>query len=550
MTSCPKSCPICKIELKAISLNSLRCHLNRVHGLNAEQAYLTFNDHPEPCIQCQGPVKFLTFQTGYERLCGKCNKANSQLRAAAVRKSRRHAAWNKGLTEETSDAVKRAAQGCRDFIAEHGHWRKGAYVEGSLDKAREALAKKWRDGTHPMIGRNASNDERIAARGRAISKALKGSDKHWTKKPTANEINKKIIDTRRAKIESGENSPFRFTPEQIKEKIKLIDKNWIVPEFEFNGHQTMIDVTCQTCNNVLSSSFVALYKGRVCPTCNPPNYSKWHREIVEFIESLGVTPDVNTRKVIAPFEVDVFIPERDIAIECNGLYWHSEMYHDNKTYHQNKSDRCNAKGISLFHLFEDEWREKQDIVKSMLRVKLGKAKKIHARQTTIVENHSDVKEFLNDNHLDGSTKQRHSFSLVYEGEIVMTLTVRKPHQVKRWKDDTIEIARIASLRDHVVIGGASKLISAAKQWAREQGFKRLMSYRDTRLGGLGHAYDVSGFVVSHTTQPRFWWTDGTHRYDRFLVKAIPGIATQEEMAMEHRVSKIWGCANVVYVCEL
>jgi len=47
-------------------------------------------------------------------------------------------------------------------------------------------------------------------------------------------------------------------------------------------------------------------------------------EIASFIEQMGITVTTNTRKLIPPYELDIYIPEFNIDIEYNGLYWHSE----------------------------------------------------------------------------------------------------------------------------------------------------------------------------------------------------------------------------------
>ena len=64
--------------------------------------------------------------------------------------------------------------------------------------------------------------------------------------------------------------------------------------------------------------------------------------------------DIHNRKVIKPLELDIYIPEKRIAIEINGSYWHSESHKD-KYYHQNKTINCAKQGIRFIHIFEYEW---------------------------------------------------------------------------------------------------------------------------------------------------------------------------------------------------
>lgn len=62
----------------------------------------------------------------------------------------------------------------------------------------------------------------------------------------------------------------------------------------------------------------------------------------------------NTKKVITPQELDIYIPDLKIAIEYNGTYWHNVDI-VGKYYHLNKSLRCRQLGVRLIHIhqFED-----------------------------------------------------------------------------------------------------------------------------------------------------------------------------------------------------
>lgn len=62
----------------------------------------------------------------------------------------------------------------------------------------------------------------------------------------------------------------------------------------------------------------------------------------------------NTRKIITPLELDIYLPELKIAIEYNGTYWHSSKNNKNIAYHLNKSLLCRKLGIRLIHIYEFE----------------------------------------------------------------------------------------------------------------------------------------------------------------------------------------------------
>ena len=62
----------------------------------------------------------------------------------------------------------------------------------------------------------------------------------------------------------------------------------------------------------------------------------------------------NTRKIIKPLELDLYLPDLKIAIEYNGTYWHSSKNNKNIEYHLNKSLLCRKLGIRLIHIYEFE----------------------------------------------------------------------------------------------------------------------------------------------------------------------------------------------------
>ena len=88
----------------------------------------------------------------------------------------------------------------------------------------------------------------------------------------------------------------------------------------------------------------------------------------EFIKTLCNDAVQRERNIISPYELDIYIPSKRIAVEYNGLAWHSEKFKGNgtKTYHLMKTNLCKENGIKLIHFFEDEWLEKKEIVKSVL----------------------------------------------------------------------------------------------------------------------------------------------------------------------------------------
>lgn len=107
-----------------------------------------------------------------------------------------------------------------------------------------------------------------------------------------------------------------------------------------------------------------LYAGREprCPECYPKNQpvSQYEKELETYLTQFKTIK--NSRKIIPPYEIDIYLPDHNLAIEFNGLYWHSTEWKD-KYYHQNKVKMCHEKSIRLLHIWEDDWLNNPEEVK-------------------------------------------------------------------------------------------------------------------------------------------------------------------------------------------
>jgi hypothetical protein len=144
-----------------------------------------------------------------------------------------------------------------------------------------------------------------------------------------------------------------------------------------------------------------IYKYTGCKLClDGIGSSKFEDEIENFLINNNIETKRNSRKVISPKELDIFISEYKIAIEFNGLYWHSEISGGkDKNYHLNKTEECKKRNIQLIHIFEDEYDNKKNIIEHKLKhiLNISKAPRIYARKCTIKEIDASTKnKFLNE----------------------------------------------------------------------------------------------------------------------------------------------------------
>ena len=282
----------------------------------------------------------------------------------------------------------------------------------------------------------------------------------------------------------------------------------------------------------------------MCPKCYPVNKSKSEIEIFEYVKSLGFDNVINgDRNTIKPKEIDISLKQNNFGIEFNGLYWHSDVVDSTKKDDLlNKTIMCKDIDIKLMHIFSDEWEFKRDICKSMIKNRLGICNRIWARKCKVVDlSKKEFEDFMKKNHISGSVNSSVRLGLSYNEEIVTAIGFRKPRQ-KKWAG-YYEISRFASLQDHVVVGGLSRLI---KLFLSNYKVK-IMTYADRRFGeGLG--YEKVGFKYIGNTGIDYWYSDGIQRFDRFIVKADKDMSEREKAAMMN-LYKVWGCGSNIWVLE-
>ena len=184
------------------------------------------------------------------------------------------------------------------------------------------------------------------------------------------------------------------------------------------------------------------HRNRICCTnCNPieSKVSDLEIKLLDFIAENYVGNIISSdRKILNGKELDIYLPDLNLAFEFNGLYWHNELHKD-KNYHLNKTEECKKQGIQLFHIYDDDWIYKNDIVKSMILNKIGKTKKkIYARKTIIKEISSkDASIFYEQNHIQGKSSYSINCGLFYNDILVSLMSFKK-------KKDVYELVRFCN----------------------------------------------------------------------------------------------------------
>lgn len=298
------------------------------------------------------------------------------------------------------------------------------------------------------------------------------------------------------------------------------------------------------------------------PVYKDPNQSvgisQTEKEIQDFISSNYNGEKIfNTRGLIKGFEIDIYLPELNLAIEFNGLKWHSELNGKDRNYHLFKTEALITKNIQLIHIFEDEWLYKKDIIKSKILNLLNLTlNKIYARKCELKEiSNKEANRFYLYNHIQGECKPKINIGLYYDNKLVALMSFGTLRKVTGniAQNNIYELLRYTTVLNTNVIGGFSKII---KYFQNKYSPIQIISYSDRRWSN-GNLYLKNNFNFIHNTPPNYWYMKHynyrEHRYkyrkselNKLLDVFDPSKSEWENMK-KNKYDRIWDCGSSKWV---
>lgn len=273
-------------------------------------------------------------------------------------------------------------------------------------------------------------------------------------------------------------------------------------------------------------------------------YSSLELIVIGWLKKYNIEYELHRRDLLGNGqEVDIYISSHHIAIECNGEWYHCTRVKPND-YHINKWRLAKERGIQLISLWGVWINTKPEITKSLLLAKLNICtNRIQARKCTVKDISSFVcNKFLNDNHIQGSTRARVHLGLYYGRQLVSVMTFGKQMTCSGKKgDETWILSRFCSLINHRVIGAAGKMF---KYFIKHYNPDAVYSFssNDISNGGL---YQTLGFKEGRVNQS-YWYYDlkRDKRYHRsaFTKSHLKELGwddgrTEEEIMYDHHFFK-------------
>ena len=288
--------------------------------------------------------------------------------------------------------------------------------------------------------------------------------------------------------------------------------------------------------------------------------SKYRSKAELEIRQLFPNAIYNDRKILGNGqELDIYIPDKQVAIEFNGGYWHSDEFKDKK-YHQNKTLLATEKGIHLIHIFEYDWineEKKNKIIRYLREIVYNEYETIYARNTEIRQiSNSKAKEFEEGYHLQGSVNSDINIGLYFENELLAVMSFSNSRFDINYQ---YEITRLTYKFGVKVIGGTEKLF---KYFVNKYKPYNIVSYCDIAIF-TGNIYKKLGMKEIQVTEPGYvWWNLKTNeetskvysRYQTTKQKLIDSGfdslgSTENEIMSNLGFYKIYNCGNKKFAID-
>lgn len=298
----------------------------------------------------------------------------------------------------------------------------------------------------------------------------------------------------------------------IKNSKKVHGDNYDYSDVEYKTSRDKVILKCKNGHEFTQKANNHI-NGTGCPSCN--RFDKKENSIIEFLKKNYDGKIVKgDRTILYGQEIDIYLPELKIGFEFNGIYWHSELF-KHRNYHFDKSMYSRERGISLTHIWEDDYENKKEIVESIILNKIGKSKKIYARkcEIEIINDNKLIRDFLEKNHIQGFTGSIIKIGLFYNKELVsiMTFGGLRKHMSQKQEIGTYELLRFCNKINTTVVGGASKLLN---YFIKNYDASKIISYSDNSRGH-GNLYEKLGFKIINHGSPGYYWVVNGIRRSRY-----------------------------------
>ena len=495
-------CKLCNEYMLPLGMAS---HLSRKHNIKLIDYYNTYIKKPEEgkCKICGNPTSFTTIESGYRLYCSsRCANLDPDIQNKMIENSLK----KYGVTHPfQSEQVKaKLRQTCLEKYGVDSYMKTDEFRAKTVEAIlSEEVLEKRRQTNRDKYGVDMPfQSKEIQNKIKDSNISLYGVENTYQRQDVKEKI--KQTNLERYGVENGgasKEAQQKIHDTRLKKSIEFCKQNNCIPLTELDAGYSVKDSIFHD-KLLLFNDRYYVRKEDIDEIKNhtPTSTGKSVVEInvAEYIKSIYNGNIIrNTRSIIYPKELDIYIPDKNLAIEINGIWYHSTNNDTDHNYHLSKTNKCNDKNIRLIHITDWEWFNKQNICKSLINVSLGLCNTIYARKCTIKEiSQIEFDNFLIINHLQGTTNAMYKLGLFYNNELVQVIGLDK----SSYNENEIELIRYGTKLNTIVVGGLSKLIY-------HQPYKEIIAYID-RSKFNGNGYKTVGFIPISILDPSYSYYKG------------------------------------------
>lgn len=552
-------CYICDKEIDIDNANFSALHIKKFHNMSIKDYYDKYmkKDEEGICKYCTNQTTFKGITKGYTSFCSRECASNGSRDKAKKTCIKKYGVDSYSKTSEHRDLVSDRNKS-EDIRKRQKEGIQKAYSD---PKRKESILNKRKKTNQSKYGTDHASQCIKVKEQTAKSNIEKYGVVSTALLPEVIEKRNKTIQEKYGTVHTTQHSSVINKISKTKRSKyydTLINKLKLKKITLLSTYNEFVDgiysFKCNNCNNTFNTKESNAH-AITCKKCGKTR-SKYENEIVDWLNSYGVTNIELNNKYYEngkrKFELDIYLPDYNIAIEYCGLYFHSDFFRS-RSYHNDKYTYFKNMGIKVIQVFESEWFNKNEIVKSIILNNLNITNnRIYARKCTIEEISSkEYRNFLDENHLQGFVSSKLKYGLKKDNQLLAVCGVSKSRYSKH---ETHELTRFCVKRDHLIIGGFSKLM---KFIMKQDEIKSLISYCDLRYFD-SHAYESFGFKYSHTTQPNYFYfknnstvLESRIKYQKHKLEKILPIydhnKTEYENMIDNKYFRIFDAGNSVWI---
>ena len=530
----------------------------------SEKIYLLDNNNIRPtCKMCGSNVKFLSISRGYREYCSKkCSNSDPELSSIKMESLRKTSLDKYGVDNPSkSDIVKRNVAESRkgyDYtnmifkIREKMLDKYGvdniSKTDWAKDKKKETTLKNWGVENPFQSDIIKENIQRTLIDKIGVDHPMRSKD--IREKVIRTNLDKYGVDNYTKSKEYRDGIFDRYRKGLTQTTLNQ-DNNFV--SYKGNGQYEMF---CDKGHNYITNSHLWHARKYIskpqCTVCNPVERfaSILEDELYEYVSSVYDGEIIQNYR--SKMEIDIYLPDINLGFEFNGLYWHSELYKDSN-YHINKLRYFQEKGIRIINIWEDDWVERCEIVKSQIKnwIGLNSGSKIWARNCEVREvEKSEALLFLDENHIQGKIASSVKIGLYHNDVLVSMMSFDHFEGRNKMLDTEWNLNRFCSLLGYNIVGGASKLL---KYFINTYKPTRIITFADLSWS-TGNLYYKIGFIEKSVTKPNWTWLIDKRRVNKQrwkkskLVKLgyDPDRSEVEIMESEFGAVRVFDCGQIKF----